>query len=123
MRRLRQTHEAGEVTFSESSVLSRLDRDGPATPGALAAAEGVRPQAMAATAGELERRGLLGRTADPRDGRRAVLTLTPQGCRVLTDRRRASAKRLAQALRTFDPIERQQLKAAVPLLERLAERL
>jgi DNA-binding MarR family transcriptional regulator len=68
MRRLRQTHEAGEVTFSEASVLSRLDREGPTTPGALAVAEGVRPQAMAATVGELERRGLLARAADPRDG-------------------------------------------------------
>ena len=30
-RRLRQTHGAGDLTLSEASVLSRLDRDG-ATP-------------------------------------------------------------------------------------------
>ncbi len=30
VRRLRQAHATGEVTLSELSVLSRLDRDGPA---------------------------------------------------------------------------------------------
>ena len=49
VRRLRQAHAAGDLTLSEISVLSRLDRDGPATPGALADAERVRPQAMGAT--------------------------------------------------------------------------
>jgi DNA-binding MarR family transcriptional regulator len=112
------------VTFSEASVLSRLDRGGPAAPGELAVAEGVRPQAMAATVGGLERRGLVARTADPEDGRRAVLTVTPLGRRVLTDLRRATTQRLARGLAdAFSPAERERLRAAVPLLERLAERL
>lgn len=123
-RRLRQAHEVGEATFSEASVLSRLDRGGPATPGELAVAEGVRPQAMAATVGGLERHGLVARTPDPDDGRRAVLTVTPQGRRVLTDRRRATTQRLARGLANgFSPAERERLRAALPLLERLAERL
>lgn len=123
-RRLRQSHQAGDVTMSEASVLARLDRDGPAAPGTLAAAEGVRPQAMTATVGGLERRGLLARAGDPEDGRRAVLTLTPEGSRVLTDRRRASIQLLAQRLaESFTAPERERLRVAVPLLERLAERL
>lgn len=123
-RRLRQSHEAGDLTMSEASALARLDRDGPAAPGTLAVAEGVRPQAMAATVGGLERRGLVARTGDPRDGRRAVLTLTAEGRRLLTDRRRASIQRMARGLaESFTPRERERLRAAVPLLERLAERL
>ncbi|HEY1487006.1 MAG TPA: MarR family transcriptional regulator, partial [Micromonosporaceae bacterium] len=58
IRRLRQGHIPGDLTLSESSVLSRLDRNGPASPGELAADEHVRPQAMCATLAALERRQL-----------------------------------------------------------------
>ena len=119
-RRLRQAHVAGDPTFSEASVLARLDRDGPAAPGALAAAERVRPQAMTATLRALERRGLVARSADAEDGRRALITVTDQGRRVLTDMRRASTVRLARGLAQFTPAERARLAEAVPLLERLA---
>ncbi|MEV6896449.1 hypothetical protein [Amycolatopsis sp. NPDC051372] len=40
VRRMRQGYVAGEATLSESSVLSRLDRDGPSTPGYLASRSG-----------------------------------------------------------------------------------
>ena len=44
VRRLRQVHVDGDLTLSQTSVLVRLERDGPATPGALAAAEQITPQ-------------------------------------------------------------------------------
>lgn len=47
------------MTLSELSVLSRLDREGPATPGALATLERVKPQAMGATLTALEQRRLV----------------------------------------------------------------
>jgi DNA-binding MarR family transcriptional regulator len=124
MRRLRQAHEAGELTLSEMSVLSRLDREGPAAPGALADAEGVRPQAMATTLAALEQRGMVHRTPDPTDRRRVVMTLTDTGRAVIHDRRSATVRRLACALEEgFSTDERRELLAVVPLLERLAERL
>ena len=123
VRRLRQAHTDGELTLSESSVLARLDREGPASPGRLAEEERVRPQAMGATLAALEQRGLVGREPDPADGRRVVMSLTAEGRRVIVDRRSASAQRMAAALEGFSPEERALLVRVTPLLNRLAERL
>jgi DNA-binding MarR family transcriptional regulator len=123
-RRVRQGHEVGELTLSEVSVLARLDREGPATPGRLAEGERVRPQAMATTLATLEQRGLVRRDPDASDGRRALLAVTPAGRALLADRRSATTQRIARALgEEFSAAERRRLIAAVALLDRLAERL
>jgi DNA-binding MarR family transcriptional regulator len=123
VRRLRQAHAAGDLTLSEISVLSRLDRGGPATPGALADEERVRPQAMGATLATLEQRQLVERRAHPDDGRCVVMSVTPAGQGILVDRRCANTQRMARALAEFSPGEQHRLVAAIPLLEKLAERL
>jgi DNA-binding MarR family transcriptional regulator len=123
VRRLRQAHAPGELTLSETSVLSRLDRDGPATPGALADGERVRPQAMGATLAVLEQRALVTRAADPGDGRRVLMSTTPAGTRLLTDRRSASTQRMAAALAGLTADEQRGLIAVIPLLERMADQL
>ncbi|MFJ4921136.1 MarR family winged helix-turn-helix transcriptional regulator [Streptomyces sp. NPDC088725] len=123
-RRLRQTHAVGDVTLSEVSVLARLSRDGAESPGVLADLERVRPQAMATTLAALEERGLVRREQDSQDGRRAVMTVTDAGRKVLVDRRSESIKRLTTVLdEEFSPAERGELIAVLPLLDRLAERL
>ena len=123
-RRLRQLYGSGEATFSEISVLARLDRQGHASPGALAAAESVRPQAMGATLGDLEQRGLIARSPDPSDGRRMFIALTDAGGQVLEDQGRAVTECLARALADgLSPAEQRQLMATVPLLARIAELL
>ncbi|WP_067677810.1 MarR family winged helix-turn-helix transcriptional regulator [Nocardia miyunensis] len=123
-RRLRQAHAVGELTLSEVSVLARLERQGPATPGALAELERVRPQAMGTTLAALEERGLVTRRPDAEDGRRVVMSVTDTGRGVLDDRRSESTQRIARVLTAeFTAAERRQLLDAVPLLERLAERL
>ena len=124
VRRLRQVHHEGELTLSELSALSRLDRGGPTTSSALAKLEQISPQSMGATLAALEQRGLVERNADPDDGRRAVLSLTPAGTDVLRVRRTAKTEALAKAITTsLSPAELKQLLAAVPLIERLAESL
>lgn len=124
VRRLRQSHEPGDLTLSEISVLSRLDRDGPATPGALADGERVRPQAMGATLAVLEQRSLVERAADPGDGRRVLMSINANGRRVLTDRRSHSAQRMTTALTEgLTPDEQRRLIAVIPLLERMADHL
>jgi len=124
VRRLRQAHEPGELTLSELSVLSRLDRDGPATPGVLAGGERVRPQAMGTTLATLEQRGLVARMPDPDDRRRVSMSVTEAGRRLLLDRRSASTRRMTRALaERFTPEERRRLIDAVPLLDRLADSL
>jgi DNA-binding MarR family transcriptional regulator len=122
LRRLRQTRGEGELSLPETAALARLDRGGPATPGALAKLEQISPQSMGATIAALETRGLVERRADPGDGRRAVMSLTGAGLQVLRDRRNARTEQLARALSTgFTPAELRQLMAAAPLLERLAQ--
>ena len=122
LRRLRQSPVEGELTLPESAALTRLDRGGPATASALAKQEQISPQSMGATLGSLERRGLAERSPDPADGRRIVLSVTEAGRRVLRDKRNARTEQLARALAVgFTPAEVQHLKAAAPLLERLAQ--
>jgi DNA-binding MarR family transcriptional regulator len=122
VRRLRQVHADGELTWSESSALARLDRGGPATPSALAKLEQISPQSMGATLGALEARGLVERRPDPGDGRRAVMSLTEAGLQTLLSRRNARTEQLAKSLSTgFTPSELTQLQAAAPLIERLAQ--
>jgi DNA-binding MarR family transcriptional regulator len=122
LRRLRQVKSEGELTLPESSALTRLDRNGPATATALARQEQISPQSMGATLSALEARGLVERRPDPGDGRRVVLSVTEAGREVMQNRRNARTEQLAQALSAgFTPAEVSQLMTAAPLLERLAQ--
>ena len=122
LRRLRQVQVEGELTLPETSALTRLDRGGPATPSALARLEQISPQSMGATVGALESRGLIERRPDPEDGRRAVMSLTETGRQVVHDKRSARTEQLVKALWAgFTRSELQQLMAAAPLIERLAQ--
>jgi len=122
VRRLRQIRTEGELTLPESSALSRLDRGGATTSSELARQEQISPQSMGATLGALEARGLAERRPDPDDGRRIVISITETGRQVLGDRRDQRTQRIAKALSAgFTEAELQQLRTAVPLLERLAQ--
>ncbi|WP_229713604.1 MarR family winged helix-turn-helix transcriptional regulator [Streptomyces fuscichromogenes] len=122
-RRLRQAHAVGDVSLSGVSVLARLASEGPDSPTSLAELERVRPQAMASTLAQLEQRGLVRRTPDATDGRRSILAVTDEGRAVLAERRSESVQRLAAVVDGFSAEERATLGAALPLLDRLAERL
>jgi DNA-binding MarR family transcriptional regulator len=124
VRRLRQSPVQGELTLPEISALARLDRAGSATPGALARAEQITPQAMGATLAALAQRGLVKRHPDPEDGRRAVMSLTEAGRRAVHSKRSARTQQLAKALSGgFTGAELEVLMAAAPLIERLGESL
>lgn len=121
-RRLRQAPVRDDLATPELEALSRLDRGGPATPSALARAAQVSPQAMGVTVGSLERRGLIARSPDPDDRRRAVFSLTEAGRQVVHAKRSARTRQLAKALADgFSPEELAILLQAAPLIERLAE--
>jgi DNA-binding MarR family transcriptional regulator len=124
VRRLRQGHEAGELTLSELSVLSRLDLCGPLGAGELADQERISPQAMSTIVGVLAEAGVVARGTDAADARRLRLSATAAGQLLLAGRRSQSAARVARALgEVFDADELRQIAAVIPLLERLAERL
>ncbi|NIH81743.1 MarR family winged helix-turn-helix transcriptional regulator [Amycolatopsis viridis] len=122
-RRLRQVDNAGVLTPSQSAVLARLDRDGPATQAQLAAAEHVRQQSMAATLAVLDELGYLTRTPDPRDGRRIVISLSDLGEKTVRGVHQHREEWLARALvDELTPDERRTIEDALPLLRRLAQR-
>jgi DNA-binding MarR family transcriptional regulator len=79
---------------------------------------------MSTTLASLEAQGLVARGADPRDGRRVVITLTTAGDQALQGTRRLREEQLGRAIAEhLTPQEQQSLIAALPLLERLADAL
>ena len=122
VRRLRQVHVDGDLTLSQASVLVRLERDGPSTPGALAAMEQITPQSMGAILAALQESGLVSRSGDPSDGRRVFVSITGAGRESLQGVRDEKARRLARAMTEgFSPTEQRQLIEAIPLLQRLGQ--
>lgn len=122
-RRLREHHDRAELTASQTGVLSRLDREGPATASELAAAEGVRPQSVALSIQALEERGFVARTPDPHDGRRQIVAVTPAGRDLLESSRAAGEGWLAGVMteRLTDD-ECAALVGAMALLDRVTQR-
>lgn len=121
-RRLRQVDNAGILTPSQSAVLNRLYREGPATQGELAAAEHVRQQSMAATLGVLDELGYLARTPDPADRRRVVIGLSESGTDTVRGVLQHRDEWLAQALvDELSPAELDAVTRVLPLLQRVAQ--
>lgn len=120
-RRFKETYDNEELTPTQTAVLSRLSKEGPASTSDLAAAERVRPQSMAATLGVLDQRGLIQRRPDPDDGRRQLISLSESGTAYVDDKRRAGEEWLAQALESgYTEEERQDIIKALALLDRLS---
>jgi DNA-binding MarR family transcriptional regulator len=92
------------------------------TPGQVAALEKVQPQSLTRTLSNLESEQLITREADPEDGRRSLLAITNQGLLAL---RNDMSERDAWLARTMAELltgtERELLRLAAALLERLAE--
>ncbi|BDZ49382.1 MarR family transcriptional regulator [Frondihabitans sucicola] len=122
-RRARESKSA-ELSLPERTALSRLDRNGPDTTAGLARWEEISPQAMGVTVSALESKGLLARSPDPQDGRRAILTITPEGVEVVRASRGRLTDRLASTLdEHFSSDEMELIRTAAPVIERLAELL
>jgi DNA-binding MarR family transcriptional regulator len=120
--RLREQTHLGDYTWSQTSVIIRLERDGPATASALARAEGVRQQSMGATISTLEAAGLVKGSPDPADGRQTILSLT-DACREMIQASRAAKEDwLFHAIQTkLSPAEQERLATDLELLKRIAD--
>jgi DNA-binding MarR family transcriptional regulator len=119
VRRLRAEHR---LSLSHVAVLARLDREGTHSIGSLATAERIRPQSMAQTIRDMESDGLIARRADPTDGRRSLVDMTPGGREMLEEDRRRRQGWLTEALASeLNADERADLMKAVDLLRRLGE--
>lgn len=118
--RLRAERPADALSPNKVSVLSHLLREGPATPGVIAAAEHQKPQSLTRVFAELEADGLVRRVRSDQDGRCSVLALTAAGRTAFTRDMAVRDRWLATVLGELTETERQVLAIAGPLLERLA---
>lgn len=120
-RRLRnQRADDHQLTANQLGVMSTVNRHGALTIGEIAALEKVRPPSTTRTVSSLEALGLAVREPHPTDGRQVVVRLADEGRRILAaDRKRRDAW-LARRLHELSPEEREILRQAAPILERLA---
>ena len=122
VRRVRAAAASQELSFTESAVMARLARDGPATTADLARAEGMKPQSMGTTIAALEEMGMVERKPHPTDGRQVNIELTAKGAAVRKSAKDAKRTWLAQAIAQLDEQERETLFKAGDIIKRLVEK-
>ena len=120
VRRLRAERVRHALSLTQISALATLEREGPLTPGELAAHEQVQPPSLTRVLAVLEERGLIQRTPHASDRRQHVVTLTPAARELLGEDRRLREAWLAQRLAELTPDEREILKQAAPIIDRIA---
>lgn len=119
-RRLRAERVVTDLTLTQMAALGTLDRHGPLTPRELADHEKVQPPSMTRVIAGLEERGLILRTPHETDGRQHLVSLTPDADELLKEDRRRRDAWLAQRLAELSQEERDVLRAAAPVIERLS---
>jgi DNA-binding MarR family transcriptional regulator len=119
-RRLRQMQDDSlGLNSNQLSAMSVLLNSGDQLMGELAAQERVQPPSMTRIVNSLEERGYVARRPDPRDHRQCLVTLTDSGRQVLLANRRRRDEWLAVRIAELDPPDREVLRHAVRVLERL----
>src|SRR5437764_10931531 len=119
-RRLRNQRVDTSVTLTHLAALSTLKRHGPMSPGELAAHERVQPPSMTRVVVALEGMGLATRTPHPTDGRQVVIDLTPAAEILLGDEARAREAWLSGRLQELSAEEREVLRDAAVIMDKLA---
>lgn len=121
VRRLREQTDGTDLTKSQSAVLGRLEREGASTATALARAEGMRPQSMAAILTALDAAGLVAGRPDPADRRKTIVDLTDKAREEFEAGRIAKQDWLTEAINArLGPEEIDRLADCVELLRRVA---
>ena len=118
-RRLRK-HSQTELTMSQISALSTLQRHGPLRVGELARREQISKSSVTRLVARLEATGYLERKVDPEDGRSFVVAITAHGHDLLASARQRANEFLAVEVNRLAEDDRSTLLAALPALERLA---
>jgi DNA-binding MarR family transcriptional regulator len=120
-RRLRSEREVSDdLTANQLGVLGTLFRHGPLTIGDLAGLEKVQPPSMTRTVTCLAEKGLVRREPHPSDRRIVVISLTELAQHVIVESRRRKEAWLNRRLKELSAAERQTLRDAAPILERLS---
>jgi DNA-binding MarR family transcriptional regulator len=119
-RRVRQARPVGDLTVTQISALTSLELGGALTPRELADVERVQPPTMTKIVAKLEDRGLVQRSPHPTDGRQVILSATESGRAVLAHHERARHEWLATRLAELTPEERDSLRRAAEILQKVA---
>ena len=109
------------ISDIQLAALAALERHESMTPGELAEHEKVQPPSMTRVIAVLEERGLVRRAPHATDRRQVVLTVTPEGRDLVQRVRRRREAWLAQRLQELSPEERQVLRDAAPILEKISQ--
>jgi DNA-binding MarR family transcriptional regulator len=113
--------EVNELSWTQKSVIIRLDKDGPTTAADLARAEGVKAQSMGTAIATLEKMGLVERNAHPTDGRQMNIVLTAKGKAMRKNTREAKHTWLAHAIEKLDKKDQEKLFAAGEVIKKLVD--
>jgi DNA-binding MarR family transcriptional regulator len=121
VRRARAAAAAQDLSWTETAVLKRLAKSGPASTADLARAESMKPQSMGTIVAALEELGMVERKPHPTDGRQVNIALTAKGA--VAWKAAGDAKRtwLVEAIAQLDKHDQEILFAAGEIVKRLAE--
>jgi DNA-binding MarR family transcriptional regulator len=120
-RRMRAQRVNSAVTVSQLAAMSTLDYHGPMTPGELAAHEKVQPPSMTRVLAGLEEIGLVHRHPHPTDGRQVIVQLSDEGKQLCRDEIRMREAWLSRRVAELDAEEREVLRRAVEVINRMVE--
>lgn len=120
-RRVRKARPVGDLTVTQLSALTSLELAGALSPRELADAERVQPPTMTRIVAKLEERGLVQRAPHPTDRRQVILSATESGRAVLAQLERARDGWLARRLAELTPEERDTLRRAAEILQKVAD--
>jgi DNA-binding MarR family transcriptional regulator len=119
-RRLRAERPDFGLSLTQIATLATVERHGPLTPRDIAGHEKVQPPSMTRILASLEERGLITRTPHPSDRRQHLVAITPAAKDLLREDRRRREAWLSVQLAGLTLEEREILRAAAPILDRIA---
>lgn len=108
-----------DLTLSQMSALSTLQRHGPMRVGDLAVREQITKSSTTKLVARLEEMGYLGREVARDDGRSFQVTITEHGHALLADSQRRANEFLAEELERLEEHHRVALLGALPALQAL----
>jgi DNA-binding MarR family transcriptional regulator len=120
VRRLRgrESHHNDKLSFAQYSLLFGLAAEPQLSASQLACVADLAPATVTEMLGHLEDDGLVARVRSDRDKRVVLVSLTPRGRKLVSERRADWERRWQAALDEFDD---EQLRSAAAVLDRLAE--
>jgi DNA-binding MarR family transcriptional regulator len=120
-RQFNETSTGADLTPTQYSVLALVRVRGPLGLAELTELEGLNPTMLSRIVKVLDERGLIRRLPDPSDMRAARVEVTPEGARLHEQVREQRTQVLSEWLKRLPAETAEQLLAAVPAMEALAE--